>query len=194
MKKICILFLIMINVLSFASENKLSQIKTMRFYVSEIAYNNGKEMKSEYEVVLKLPDKIKKTVFFPEMNKGEIYLYENGMKTVYLPFFKQFTQQKANADENRIINFFKEIISLDKNDRTFKEKYYSKNLNELKMSTGETIKFKQLELADNFLIPKNIEIQDKGIKIANLSLKEIKINNTFSENEFKLEKNPLGNN
>lgn len=184
----------MINIVAFASENKLSQIKTMKFYVNEIAYNNGKEIKSEYEVILKLPDKIKKTVFFPEMNKGEIYLYENGMKTVYLPFFKQFTQQKANADENRIINFFKEIISLDKTDKTFKEKYYSKNLNELKMSTGETIKFNKLELADNFLIPRDIEIQDKGIKIANLSLKEIKINNTFSENEFKLEKNPSGKN
>ena len=91
MKKYLILLFIFIQGLVFSATKSLSDIKTVKFDVVEKTTVKSKKKEISYKVDFELPNKIKKEVTAPELNKGEIYLYDYtaNKKVVYLPLFNE---------------------------------------------------------------------------------------------------------
>ena len=76
MKKFIILLFIFIQGLVFSTTKSLSDIKTLKFDVIEKTNVKSKKREISYKIDFMLPNKIKKEVTAPELNKGEIYLYD----------------------------------------------------------------------------------------------------------------------
>ena len=91
MKKIILLTYFLFQVLVFSATKSLSTIKTLKFSVNEITTVNSKKRELKYSIDFKLPNKIKKEVLYPDLNKGEIYIYDysKNKKSVYLPIFNE---------------------------------------------------------------------------------------------------------
>ena len=103
MKKWILTVFLLIFFTAFSSEKRISDIKNLAFSTQEILVVNGKERETKYDIKFQVPDKIKKEITFPELNKGELYIYNKNEKTIYLPIFHQITHEKISNDENRII-------------------------------------------------------------------------------------------
>ena len=72
----------MIFFTAFSSEKRISDIKNLAFSTQEILVVNGKERETKYDIKFQVPDKIKKEITFPELNKGELYIYNKNEKTI----------------------------------------------------------------------------------------------------------------
>ena len=112
MKKYLILLFILIQGLIFSATKSLSDIKTLRFDVVEKTNIKSKKREISYKIDFILPNKIKKEVIAPELNKGEIYIYDysQNKKVVYLPMFNEVKETQIVDDENRIIKAINKII------------------------------------------------------------------------------------
>lgn len=191
MKKIAIIFVILSTVI-FSEINPgssgLSTLKTIKARVKEENYfiNNDKVV-SDYMLFLQLPDKIKKIQSFPEINKGEIYIYSNGIKTTYLPFFDQVSEEKVSLNEKNIINYLNEIVNLEKNNKKFREDYLTKEVVVIKKENGELIELKTITKIDNVYIPTEINVFKDKNQLINIKLEQVEINPILKKDEFKLE-------
>ena len=103
MKKWILTCFLLIFFTTFSSEKRISNIKNLAFSTQETLVVNSGERETGYDVKFQVPDKIRKEITFPEMNKGELYIYNGNEKTIYLPIFQQVTHEKISSDENRII-------------------------------------------------------------------------------------------
>ena len=112
MKKYLILLFILIQGLVFSATKSLSDIKTLKFDVVEKTTIKSKKREISYKIDFILPNKIKKEVTVPELNKGEIYIYDysKNKKVVYLPMFNEVKETQIVDDENRIIKAINKII------------------------------------------------------------------------------------
>ena len=96
MRKIVFLLIFLINSLFIFSEEKsISTIKTLTMKVEETILLNGQKKKSEYTLKFIKPNFLRKDVISPELNKGEIYIYNDGKKIVYLPLFDQVSEEES---------------------------------------------------------------------------------------------------
>lgn len=186
MKKIILGLFIVINSLILATGKSISEIKNLSFEVTEISFVNGEKREQRYEIVLELPGKMKKTVLAPQMNRGEIYLYADEEKTVFLPFFNQIQKSKISQEENRILEFINTVISKEKNDKNFKENYYLKENQYLTLNSGEKIFIDRKEEFEGFLLPKKVRIHSGEVTVADLELKNIKVNNKLEKTVFEI--------
>lgn len=169
-----------------AKENPLHTLNNISFQVKESTTLDGGKRELTYEILMEFPDKMKKTLISPEINRGEIYLYSHGEKTVYLPFFNQIEKSEISPEENRVLEFIKTLMELEKNNRDFKENYY-KNLNQkIKMNSGEVIEIKSRKESDGYFLPNEIEVFSEDIKISALKLSNFKSNIPIREDEFKI--------
>ncbi|MGL4254514.1 MAG: LolA family protein [Fusobacteriaceae bacterium] len=186
MKKIIsAIFMVFYFVIS-AKENPLHTLNNISFQVKESTTLDGGKRELTYEILMEFPDKMKKTLISPEINRGEIYLYSHGEKTVYLPFFNQIEKSEISPEENRVLEFIKTLMELEKNNRDFKENYY-KNLNQkIKMNSGEVIEIKSRKESDGYFLPNEIEVFSEDIKISALKLSNFKSNIPIREDEFKI--------
>ena len=173
MKKYLILLFIFIQGLVFSATKSLSDIKTVKFDVVEKTTVKSKKKEISYKVDFELPNKIKKEVTAPELNKGEIYLYDYtaNKKVVYLPLFNEVKENKIVDDENRIIKAINKIIEEEKKNKDFSQKYYSK-------------KPQSFIEVDGYIFPEVVEIKDKGTKVADIKISNLKINPILDSKTF----------
>ena len=75
MKKFLILLFILVQGLVFSATKSLSDIKTLKFDVVEKTNIKSKKREISYKIDFMLPNKIKKEVTAPELNKGDIPLW-----------------------------------------------------------------------------------------------------------------------
>ena len=125
MKKFLIVLFILVQGLIFAAGKNLADIKTLKFDVVEKTIIKSKKRELTYKIDFILPNKIKKEVIAPKLNKGEIYMYDYSAnkKSVYLPMFNETKESEIVDDENRIIKAINKIIEEEKTNKNFKQKY-----------------------------------------------------------------------
>lgn len=174
MKKLIIILLISFSFLTYSKE--LNEIKNLEIYVKEsILLNNGKK-DSEYKLSYISPNFIRKDIFKPDLNKGEIYIYNGDKKIVYLPLFDQTTEEKLEKNENEILETINFILIKEKEDEEFKKSYYSKKIKEIGLNDGTRISIDKLKNIDGYLLPTVFTIYDGDIVIARLQVEKYKIN------------------
>jgi len=165
MKKFLIVLFILVQGLIFAAGKNLADIKTLKFDVVEKTIIKSKKRELTYKIDFILPNKIKKEVIAPKLNKGEIYMYDYSAnkKSVYLPMFNETKESEIVDDENRIIKAINKIIEEEKTNKNFKQKYNAKkaqNLNiDKQIRKGIIISKKDVEEADRYI---DIFMEDYG--------------------------------
>ena len=189
MKKFVAMILIMLSSFVYAAKD-LSTLKTLRFEAEEKQMINGKEKILKYLVTIEFPNKIRKEIIYPDLNKGEIYVYEGSKKLVYLPIFDEYRETEIDGDENRIIQTINKLRALEISSVNLKNDYHEKKLKEFYIDESETIIvfIKEYLEKDGYILPKNIEVREKNINLGTVSIKNVDVNSKIAAEEFKLEK------
>ena len=190
MKKIILLTYFLFQVLVFSATKSLSTIKTLKFSVNEITTVNSKKRELKYSIDFKLPNKIKKEVLYPDLNKGEIYIYDysKNKKSVYLPIFNEIKENSIDNEENRIISAINKIIVAEKNDKKFREDY--QNQKRLLLQIDKNIEIEILDYLnqEDYIFPKTIIIKEDNIKVGEVSIGNLVVNKTLENSLFELNK------
>jgi hypothetical protein len=190
MKKIILLTYFLFQVLVFSVTKSLSTIKTLKFSVNEITTVNSKKRELKYSIDFKLPNKIKKEVLYPDLNKGEIYIYDysKNKKSVYLPIFNEIKENSIDNEENRIISAINKIIVAEKNDKKFREDY--QNQKRLLLQIDKNIEIEILDYLnqEDYIFPKTIIIKENNIKVGEVSIGNLVVNKTLENSLFELNK------
>ena len=186
MKKFIILLFILIQGLVFSTTKSLSDIKTVKFDVVEKTTVKSKKKEISYKIDFELPNKIKKEVTAPELNKGEIYLYDytENKKVVYLPLFNEVKENKIVDDENRIIKAINKIIEEEKKNKNFSQNYYAKKPQSLNIDEQVSINILSYLEVDGYVFPEVVEIKDGGTKVGDIKISNLKINPVLDSKTF----------
>ena len=178
MKKFLILLFILVQGLVFSTTKTLSDIKTVKFDVVEKTTVKSKKKEISYKIDFEIPNKIKKEVTAPELNKGEIYLYDYtaNKKVVYLPLFNEVKENEIVDDENRIIKAINKIIEEEKKNKNFSQKYYAKKPQSLNIDEQVSINILSYLEIDGYIFPETVEIKDGGTKVGDIKISNLKIN------------------
>ncbi|WP_288217775.1 hypothetical protein [uncultured Fusobacterium sp.] len=187
MKFLKIIFFFLFSITIFASVKSLGEIQTLVINIEETTYINRKVKTSEYILKFVKPNKIRKEIISPDLNKGEIYIYKNNEKIVYLPLFEQVTKEEVNSDENDVVNAINYILDIETKDSKLSKEYYSGKLKTLTLENGNKIGIGKLIKIDGYLLPQDCTIYDGDLEIAKLKIKEYKINVPIEEREFNLD-------
>lgn len=185
MKKILLFIFFLVSSFIFAKD--ITTVRNFNFQVEEINFTN-KSLVS-YDVVLELPNKFKKTIISPDLNKGEQYLYVENKKTIYLPLFNQIKIVDIDEDENLYIKAINNIINRYKNDRVFKNKYSRKENFKIKLREDIDVLLADYILFDDIILPSKLIFYNKDIKALEMKIKYISINSNINDKTFKIDKN-----
>ena len=183
MKKYLILLFILIQGLVFSATKSLSDIKTLKFDVVEKTNIKSKKREISYKIDFILPNKIKKEVRAPELNKGEIYIYDysKNKKVVYLPMFNEVKETQIVDDENRIIKAINKIIEEEKKNKEFSKNYNAKKPQSLNIDEQVTVDILSYIEVEGYILPEVVDIKDGGTKVGNIKINNIKINPKLEE-------------
>lgn len=183
MKKYLILLFILIQGLVFSATKSLSDIKTLKFDVVEKANIKSKKREISYKIDFILPNKIKKEVIAPELNKGEIYIYDysKNKKVVYLPMFNEVKETQIVDDENRIIKAINKIIEEEKKNKEFSKNYNAKKPQSLNIDEQVTVDILSYIEVEGYILPEVVDIKDSGTKVGNIKISNLQINPKLEE-------------
>ena len=186
MKKYLILLFILIQGLVFSATKSLSDIKTLKFDVVEKTNIKSKKKEISYKIDFILPNKIKKEVTAPELNKGEIYIYDysKNKKVVYLPMFNEVKETQIVDDENRIIKAINKIIEEEKKNKEFSKNYNAKKPQNLNIDEQVTVDILSYIEDEGYILPEVVDIKDGGTKVGNIKINNIKINPILDNKVF----------
>ena len=186
MKKYLILLFILIQGLIFSATKSLSDIKTLKFDVVEKTNIKSKKREISYKINFILPNKIKKEVTAPELNKGEIYIYDysKNKKVVYLPMFNEVKETQIVDDENRIIKAINKIIEEEKKNKEFSKNYNAKKPQSLNIDEQVTVDILSYTEVEGYILPEVVDIKDGGTKVGNIKINNIKINPILDNKVF----------
>ena len=186
MKKYLILLFILIQGLIFSATKSLSDIKTLRFDVVEKTNIKSKKREISYKIDFILPNKIKKEVIAPELNKGEIYIYDysQNKKVVYLPMFNEVKETQIVDDENRIVKAINKIIEEEKKNKEFSKNYNAKKPQNLNIDEQVTVDILSYIEVEGYILPEVVDIKDGGTKVGNIKINNIKINPILDNKVF----------
>ena len=186
MKKYLILLFILIQGLIFSATKSLSDIKTLKFDVVEKTNIKSKKREISYKIDFILPNKIKKEVIAPELNKGEIYIYDysQNKKVVYLPMFNEVKETQIVDDENRIIKAINKIIEEEKKNKEFSKNYNAKKPQNLNIDEQVTVDILSYIEVEGYILPEVVDIKDGGTKVGNIKINNIKINPILDNKVF----------
>lgn len=187
MRKIFIIILLFITSVFLYAKSNYSEIKTLEMIVNEKLYMNKKIKKSEYKIEFLKPNKIRKTIISPQLNKGEIYTYNQGKKKIYLPLFNQEKLENVMEDENEIIKIMDTLLKNIENDEKFRKDYENKKIKELQFSEGTIIKFNSFIQKLGYILPDKMDIYDKDTKIATITISNYEINKKMNEEDFNID-------
>ena len=183
MKKYLILLFILIQGLVFSATKSLSDIKTLKFDVVEKTNIKSKKREISYKIDFILPNKIKKEVTAPELNKGEIYIYDysKNKKVVYLPMFNEVKETQIVDDENRIIKAINKIIEEEKKNKEFSKNYNAKKPQSLNIDEQVTVDILSYIEVEGYILPEVVDIKDSGTKAGNIKISNLQINPKLEE-------------
>lgn len=183
MKKYLILLFILIQGLVFSATKSLSDIKTLKFDVVEKTNIKSKKREISYKIDFILPNKIKKEVIAPELNKGEIYIYDysKNKKVVYLPMFNEVKETQIVDDENRIIKAINKIIEEEKKNKEFSKNYNAKKPQSLNIDEQVTVDILSYTEVEGYILPEVVDIKDSGTKVGNIKISNLQINPKLEE-------------
>ncbi|ALF20952.1 hypothetical protein LDK13_02175 [Fusobacterium animalis] len=183
MKKYLILLFILIQGLVFSATKSLSDIKTLKFDVVEKTNIKSKKREISYKIDFILPNKIKKEVTAPELNKGEIYIYDysKNKKVVYLPMFNEVKETQIVDDENRIIKAINKIIEEEKKNKEFSKNYNAKKPQSLNIDEQVTVDILSYTEVEGYILPEVVDIKDSGTKVGNIKISNLQINPKLEE-------------
>ena len=183
MKKYLILLVILIQGLVFSATKSLSDIKTLKFDVVEKTNIKSKKREISYKIDFILPNKIKKEVTAPELNKGEIYIYDysKNKKVVYLPMFNEVKETQIVDDENRIIKAINKIIEEEKKNKEFSKNYNAKKPQSLNIDEQVTVDILSYIEVEGYILPEVVDIKDSGTKVGNIKISNLQINPKLEE-------------
>ena len=183
MKKYLILLFILIQGLVFSVTKSLSDIKTLKFDVVEKTNIKSKKREISYKIDFILPNKIKKEVTTPELNKGEIYIYDysKNKKVVYLPMFNEVKETQIVDDENRIIKAINKIIEEEKKNKEFSKNYNAKKPQSLNIDEQVTVDILSYIEVEGYILPEVVDIKDSGTKVGNIKISNLQINPKLEE-------------
>lgn len=183
MKKYLILLFILIQGLVFSATKSLSDIKTLKFDVVEKTNIKSKKREISYKIDFILPNKIKKEVIAPELNKGEIYIYDysKNKKVVYLPMFNEVKETQIVDDENRIIKTINKIIEEEKKNKEFSKNYNAKKPQSLNIDEQVTVDILSYIEVEGYILPEVVDIKDSGTKVGNIKISNLQINPKLEE-------------
>lgn len=183
MKKYLILLFILIQGLVFSATKSLSDIKTLKFDVVEKTSIKSKKREISYKIDFILPNKIKKEVIAPELNKGEIYIYDysKNKKVVYLPMFNEVKETQIVDDENRIIKAINKIIEEEKKNKEFSKNYNAKKPQSLNIDEQVTVDILSYTEVEGYILPEVVDIKDSGTKVGNIKISNLQINPKLEE-------------
>ena len=183
MKKYLILLFILIQGLVFSATKSLSDIKTLKFDVVEKTNIKSKKREISYKIDFILPNKIKKEVTAPELNKGEIYIYDysKNKKVVYLPMFNEVKETQIVDDENRIIKAINKIIEEEKKNKEFSKNYNAKKPQNLNIDEQVTVDILSYIEVEGYILPEVVDIKDSGTKVGNIKISNLQINPKLEE-------------
>lgn len=183
MKKYLILLFILIQGLVFSATKSLSDIKTLKFDVVEKTNIKSKKREISYKIDFILPNKIKKEVTAPELNKGEIYIYDysKNKKVVYLPMFNEVKETQIVDDENRIIKAINKIIEEEKKNKEFSKNYNAKKPQSLNIDEQVTVDILSYIEVEGYILPEVVDIKDSGTKVGNVKISNLQINPKLEE-------------
>ena len=186
MKKYLVLLFILIQGLVFSATKSLSDIKTLKFDVVEKTNIKSKKREISYKIDFILPNKIKKEVTAPELNKGEIYIYDysKNKKVVYLPMFNEVKETQIVDDENRIIKAINKIIEEEKKNKEFSKNYNAKKPQSLNIDEQVTVDILSYIEVEGYILPEVVDIKDSGTKVGNIKINNIKINPILDNKVF----------
>ena len=183
MKKFIILLFILVQGLVFSATKSLSDIKTVKFDIVEKTTVKSKKKEISYKIDFEIPNKIKKEVTAPELNKGEIYLYDytTSKKVVYLPLFNEVKENKIVDDENRIIKAINKIIEEEKKNKEFSKNYNAKKPQSLNIDEQVTVDILSYIEVEGYILPEVVDIKDSGTKVGNIKISNLQINPKLEE-------------
>ena len=183
MKKFLILLFILIQGIVFSATKSLSDIKTLKFDVVEKTNIKSKKREISYKIDFMLPNKIKKEVTAPDLNKGEIYLYDytTNQKVVYLPMFNEVKETQIVDEENRIIKAINKIIEEEKKNKEFSKNYSAKKAQSLNIDGQVTVDILSYLEVEGYILPEVVDIKDGGTKVGNIKISNIQINPKLDE-------------
>ena len=183
MKRYLILLFIFIQGLVFSATKTLSDIKTLKFDVVEKTNIKSKKREISYKINFILPNKIKKEVIAPELNKGEIYIYDysENKKVVYLPIFNEVKETQIVNDENRIIKAINKIIEEEKKNKEFSKNYNAKKPQSLNIDEQVTVDILSYIEVEGYILPEVVDIKDSGTKVGNIKISNLQINPKLEE-------------
>ena len=183
MKKFIILLFILVQGLVFSATKSLSDIKTLKFDVVEKTTVKSKKREISYKIDFILPNKIKKEVTAPELNKGEIYIYDysKNKKVVYLPMFNEVKETQIVDDENRIIKAINKIIEEEKENKEFSKNYNAKKPQSLNIDEQVTVDILSYIEVEGYILPEVVDIKDSGTKVGNIKISNLQINPKLEE-------------
>ena len=183
MKKFLILLFILIQGIVFSATKSLSDIKTLKFNVVEKTTVKSKKREISYKIDFMLPNKIKKEVTAPDLNKGEIYLYDytTNQKVVYLPMFNEVKETQIVDEENRIIKAINKIIAEEKKNKEFSKNYSAKKPQSLNIDGQVTVDILSYIEVEGYILPEVVDIKDGGTKVGNIKISNIEINPKLEE-------------
>ena len=183
MKRYLILLFIFIQGLVFSATKTLSDIKTLKFDVVEKTNIKSKKREISYKIDFILPNKIKKEVTAPELNKGEIYIYDysKNKKVVYLPMFNEVKETQIVDDENRIIKAINKIIEEEKKNKEFSKNYNAKKPQSLNIDEQVTVDILSYIEVEGYILPEVVDIKDSGTKVGNIKISNLQINPKLEE-------------
>ena len=186
MKKFLILLFILIQGIVFSATKSLSDIKTLKFNVVEKTTVKSKKREISYKIDFMLPNKIKKEVTAPDLNKGEIYLYDytTNQKVVYLPMFNEVKETQIVDEENRIIKAINKIIEEEKKNKEFSKNYSAKKAQSLNIDGQVTVDILSYLEVEGYILPEVVDIKDGGTKVGNIKISNIKINPILDNKVF----------
>ena len=183
MKKFLILLFILIQGIVFSATKSLSDIKTLKFDVVEKTTVKSKKREISYKIDFMLPNKIKKEVIAPDLNKGEIYLYDYSVnqKVVYLPMFNEVKETQIVDEENRIIKAINKIMEEEKKNKEFSKNYSAKKVQSLNIDGQVTVDILSYIEVEGYILPEVVDIKDGGTKVGNIKISNIEINPKLEE-------------
>lgn len=139
----------------------------------------------KYDLKFVKPNLAKKVVISPELNAGEIYIYNGNKKSVYLPMFEQKNITNISKDENDIVTMINYILEIE-NNKKLKKIYYEKRLRTIKFKNGTLIELNDFKQIDGYLLPNQFIIYNDNEKVAELDIENYKINTKIRQKEFEL--------
>ncbi len=189
MKKIIFLFL-MFGLSLFAKEvNRFATIDTFKANITETTNLNNKMRVTKYQITAKLPDELKKTMIFPDINKGEIYLYKGASKVIYYPVLEQIIESTVDENENYILKFIRDLKYYDENNLNNEFQLISINgyIEKINYNDGITIIFEKFLKINGINFPSYVKILDGKNIISTLVLEDIHINPSILEEELSID-------